>query len=62
MGLFKRKEKCKFHEWKMSDFRIDITPHDVDRIFEITCLKCNKSRIISEYTFVEMGRLGLITE
>ena len=62
MWLFKRKEKCKFHEWKMSDFRIDITPYDVDKLYEITCLKCDKSRTVNEYEYEHMIKLGLIKE
>ena len=62
MWIFKRKEKCKFHEWKMSDFKFNITPYDVEEIFEITCTKCNKSRVVEGYTFREMKNLGLIKE
>lgn len=62
MGLFKRKEKCKFHEWKMSDFRIHYSIYDVEKLYEITCVKCNKSRVVEEYAFYEMKELGLIKE
>lgn len=57
---FRRKEKCHFHEWRFSDYRTNVTPYDVERIYEITCTKCFKVRILDEYDFEKMKRLGLI--
>ena len=62
MWLFKRKEKCKFHEWKLSDYRQNICPVDIEEVYEVTCTKCLKSKIISEWDFEGMKKLGLIKE
>lgn len=56
----KKKEVC-FHEWKLSDYRtyVDIS-FESCHVYEITCLKCQKSREIDEYEYNKMKLLGLI--
>ena len=62
IGLFKRRKPCA-HNYLLSDYRsyVDIALEDVYK-YEIACQKCGKKREVSQMTYAEMKRLGLIIE
>ena len=60
--FWKKKEPC-FHEWKVSDFRTNFDiMGDRESNYEITCIKCNKQRILGVYTYEKMKDMNLIVD
>jgi hypothetical protein len=58
--FWKKKEPC-FHEWKLSDYHSGVdASFEVFYKYEITCVKCNKSRNVDKYDFDKMKDLGLL--
>lgn len=58
---FKKKEKCHFHEWRLSDYKTHVTLcDDIEKRYELTCVKCFKTRSVDAYDLGQMKKLGLV--